>query len=52
VFFGIDTLVMLLSFARPEVALDKIYPLLVWLIGLGATIYLWRRDSSAFFKPR
>jgi hypothetical protein len=52
VFFAIDTLVMLLSFARPEVALDKIYPLLVWLIGLGATIYLWRRDSSTFFKPR
>jgi hypothetical protein len=52
VFFGIDTLALLLGFARPEVALDKIYPLLVWLIGLGATIYLWRRDSGAFFKPR
>lgn len=52
VFFGIDTLLMLLGLARPEVALDKIYPLLVWLIGLGATIYLWRRDSTAFFRPR
>jgi hypothetical protein len=52
VFFGIDTLALLLGFARPEVALDKIYPLLVWLIGLGATVYLWRRDASAFFTRR
>lgn len=52
VFFGIDTLILLLGFARPEVALDKIYPLVVWLIGLGATVYLWRRDSSAFFSRR
>jgi hypothetical protein len=52
VFFGIDTLGLLLGFARPGVAVDKIYPLVVWLIGLGAVIYLWRRDSSAFFSRR
>jgi hypothetical protein len=52
VFFGIDTLVLLLGFVRPEVTLDRIYPLLVWLIGLGATVYLWRRDASAFFTRR
>ncbi len=25
--------------------------LLVWLVGLGAVIFLWRRDSTAYLKP-
>jgi hypothetical protein len=50
VFFGIDTLSFLIGMTRPGVATVKIYPLVVWLIGLGAVIYLWRRDSSNFFS--
>jgi hypothetical protein len=52
VFFGIDTISFLLNLVRPDAATVKIYPLVVWLIGLGAVFYLWRRESSQFFKPQ
>jgi hypothetical protein len=48
VFFGLDTLSLLLGLRRPEAALVKAYPVLVWLIGLGAVIYLWQRESSRY----
>jgi hypothetical protein len=25
---------------------------LTWLIGLGAVVFLWRRESTEFFKPQ
>jgi hypothetical protein len=25
---------------------------LTWLVGLGAIILLWRKESTEFFKPR
>ena len=28
----------------------RFYGLLVWLIGLGAIILLWQRQSSAYFQ--
>jgi len=29
-----------------------VFPVLTWLIGLGAVVFLWRRESTEFFKPR
>jgi hypothetical protein len=29
---------------------SRIYSIVVWLIGLGAIIFLWQRPSSAYFK--
>jgi hypothetical protein len=52
VFFGLDTLTFLLGLVGHNAATVKIYPLLVWLIGLGAVFYLWRRESSQFFSTR
>lgn len=53
VFFGLDTLSLLAGFSRPEPLATRLVSLLIWLIGLGAVIMLWRSDATAYFKaPR
>jgi hypothetical protein len=52
VFFGLNTLFLLLSVARPHASLGLILSVLVWLAGLGAVIMLWRRESGPYFTPR
>jgi hypothetical protein len=51
VFFGLDTLFLLLSLARATVATGLIAGIVTWLVGLGAIVLLWRRESSAYFQP-
>jgi hypothetical protein len=51
VFFGLNTLFLLLSLARPHASLGFIFNILVWLVGLGAVIMLWRKESGPYFKP-
>jgi len=52
VLFGLDTLFLLLGLARAGAAGGTLVSILTWLIGLGAIIYLWRKDSSAYFAPQ
>jgi hypothetical protein len=53
VFFGLNTLFMLGSLARPHASLGLVFNVLVWLAGLGAVIMLWRRESAPYFsQPR
>jgi len=52
VLFGLATLDLFGVLSQPKTLLGLVFPVLTWLIGLGAVILLWRRDSSAFFKPR
>jgi hypothetical protein len=52
VFFGLNTLFLFLSLARPHVGLGLIFNLLVWLAGLGAVIMLWRKESGPYFTQR
>jgi len=53
VLFGLYTIDILASFGRAQSAVGLIFGLLSWLVGLGAIIFLWRRDSSAYFaQPR
>ena len=54
VFFGIDTLAVLLGIAvTPGGGLTRIYGFVVWVIGLIAIVLLWRRSSSDYFRaPR
>ncbi len=52
VFFGLNTLFLFLSLARPHASLGLIFNLLVWLAGLGAVIMLWRKESGPYFSPR
>lgn len=50
VFFGINTLFVLVGFAQHPTVANEIVSLVTWLVGLGAVILLWRPESSAFFR--
>jgi hypothetical protein len=54
VFFGIDTLAVLLGIAvTPGGGLTRVYGFVIWVIGLIAIVLLWRRSSSDYFRaPR
>jgi nitric oxide reductase large subunit len=49
--FGLATLDTLVGAAvAPVSGLVRIWALVVWLVGLTAVVFLWRRSSTAFFK--
>ncbi len=50
VLFGLATLDLVGVFSQPKTLLGLIFPVLTWLVGLGAVWLLWRPDSTAFFK--
>ena len=52
VLFGLNTLFLLLGVARAGAAAGTLVSILTWAIGLGAVIYLWRRDATAYFNPQ
>jgi hypothetical protein len=52
VLFCLATLDLVGVFGEPKTALSLIFPVLTWLVGLGAVYLLWRRESTAFFKPQ
>ncbi|HEX4655957.1 MAG TPA: hypothetical protein VH307_01110 [Streptosporangiaceae bacterium] len=53
VLFGLNSLFLLLSLARPHASLGLVFNVLVWLAGLGAVIMLWRGESAPWFsQPR
>jgi hypothetical protein len=52
VLFGIDTLSLLLSFTRANVAGALILGVLVWLAGLGAIFLIFSKESTPFFKQQ
>ena len=51
VFFGLNTLDLLGVF-RSASAVSAVFAIVTWLVGLGAVIMLWRRESTAYFKPQ
>ena len=51
VLFGLATLDMFGVLSQPKTVLGLVFPVLTWLIGLGAIVFLWRRESTEFFKP-
>ena len=52
VLFGLDTLFLLLGLARAGAAASSLVSILTWLIGLGAVILLWRKDSSEYITAQ
>jgi hypothetical protein len=52
VLFCLATLDLVGVFSQPKTALGLIFPVLTWLVGLGAVFLLWRPESTAFFKPQ
>jgi len=51
VLFGLATLDLFGVLSQPKTAFGLIFPVLTWLVGLGAVILLWRKESTEFFKP-
>ena len=52
VLFGLATLDLFGVLSQPKTLPGLLFPLLTWLIGLGAIVLLWRRPSTEFFQPR
>jgi len=52
VLFGLDTLFLLLGLARAGAAASSLVSVLLWLIGLGAVVLLWRKDASEYFTAQ
>ena len=52
VFFGLYTLDLILVAARSASGVSTVFAIITWLVGLGATIMLWRRESSAYFTAQ
>lgn len=50
VLFGLNTLSVLLAFARPHVGIGVALSGLIWLVGLGAIVLLWQRASTAYYQ--
>jgi hypothetical protein len=49
ILFGFNTLGLLSTVIRPAAIGTKIFDVLVWLVGLGAIVYLWRPDASEYY---
>ncbi len=52
VFFGINTLDLIVSFARVHAVGTLIVGILVWLVGLGAIVFLFSKESGAYFAAQ
>jgi hypothetical protein len=50
VFFGLDTLALIFNGSRTATTL--IFAALGWLVGLGALIFLWRRDTTQYIQQQ
>jgi hypothetical protein len=50
VFFGISTLDLVITFAAVRAPGSLIVSFAIWLVGLGAIVLLFSRESSAFFR--
>jgi hypothetical protein len=50
VFFGIATLDTVVSITRPGDLLTRVITVVIWVIGAGAIVLLWRPESSAYYR--
>jgi hypothetical protein len=50
VLFGLATLDLFGVLSQPKTVLGLVFPVLTWLIGLGAIILLYRKESTAYFR--
>jgi hypothetical protein len=50
VFFGIATLDTVVGITRPGDLLTRVMTVVIWVIGLGAVVLLWRPESSAYYQ--
>jgi hypothetical protein len=48
--FAVNTVFIAIGFVHPAFSAGRAITWVIWLIGLGALILLWRRDSNEFFN--
>jgi hypothetical protein len=46
--FAVNTLLLINVIRQPAVSIGLAFDVAIWLAGLGATVLLWQRDSSAY----
>ena len=51
VLFGLATLDLFGVLSQPKTLLGLIFPVLTWLVGLGAVFLLWRKENNDFYHP-
>ncbi len=49
VLFGLDTLLIVISTTQPAELLSRVVSIVIWLIGLGTIVLLWRKDASEYY---
>jgi hypothetical protein len=52
VFFGINTLDLLVSVAQPHAGISVVFSVIVWLVGLGAIWLIWSKQSAPFYRQQ
>jgi hypothetical protein len=52
VFFGINTLDLLVSVAQPHAGISVVFSVIVWLVGLGAILLIWSKQSAPFYRQQ
>jgi hypothetical protein len=52
VFFGINTLDLLISLFAVRAVATLIIGVVIWLVGLGAIVLLFSKESGPFYQPR
>lgn len=50
VLFGLNTISLLLEIGRASTTI--IVVVIGWLVGLGAIVFLWRKETTAYIKPQ
>lgn len=50
VLFGLNTISLLLEVGRASITI--IVVAIGWLVGLGAIVFLWRKETSAYIRPQ
>jgi len=51
VFFGIYTLTLFSGISQGEPVLSVLPAVVTWAVGVTTVVFLWRRESSNFFRP-
>jgi hypothetical protein len=51
VLFGINTIELIYLLKSPGTILGTVFAVVLWAVGLGAIVFLWRRESTEFFQP-
>jgi hypothetical protein len=52
VLFAINTLDVFVSLAQPHAAAGTIFSVVIWLVGLGAIVLIWNKQSAPFYHQQ